>query len=300
MSGAVPFSGVKPIDIQDLSAVIGGSNVTEDNWLSNFVIDEYLKLVSVSCNHSKVHAIGWELFENGTAKRVCKELQRSGKVAEQDLILVPCNASDHWFLLCVLPKVQQILILDSAAGDYVKPTTEIAVVKMLEIFEQTGEFTNLHEWACYTNTKSEIPQQQNTYDCGIFICLYARSLARSDPFVVANDIPLFRRSMVVDLNKQKLSPHPATNVELEKYYAVDYLKKFYIGRALSIDGEYVSFKFLHSAGAMTFNWPGRDDVEAKHTSCVFYGPVKLEGGSPFKLARHQEIALLHNFLKIKK
>ena len=30
--------------------------------------------------------------------------------------------------------------------------------------------------ACCTNTKSEIPQKQNAYDCGVHICLYARSL----------------------------------------------------------------------------------------------------------------------------
>lgn len=83
MSGAVPFSGVKPIDLQDLSAVIGGSNGTEENWLSNFVVDEYLKLVSSSCKDSKVHAITWEKFENCSVERLCRELYKRMGLATQ-------------------------------------------------------------------------------------------------------------------------------------------------------------------------------------------------------------------------
>ena len=41
---------------------------------------------------------------------------------EQDIVLVPCNPgqSKHWFLLVVLPKEKQILVLDSMAASFTK------------------------------------------------------------------------------------------------------------------------------------------------------------------------------------
>lgn len=66
--------------------------------------------------------------------------------------------------------------------------------------------------------------------------------------------------MVIELNRQQLSPHPASAIEVEQYYALDYINKFIFGRALSVDG-----------GSVTFDWPRLDDTNTKHTtgSCVF-------------------------------
>ena len=78
--------------------------------------------------------------------------------------------------------------------------------------------------------------------------------------------------MVVELNKKQLSQHPASVTEAEKYYVVDYITKLFVGRALSVDGDNIMFKFLHPALGSKLSWPGWDDIaEVKHISCVFYG-----------------------------
>ena len=57
---------------------------------------------------------------------------------EQDIVLVPCNPgqSKHWFLLVALPEEKQILVLDSKAGSFTKPSKEDAVVNMWRILRE--------------------------------------------------------------------------------------------------------------------------------------------------------------------
>ena len=86
-----------------------------------------------------------------------------------------------------------------------------------------------------------------------------------------------RKHMLLSLHRGALIEVPQDGIALEEYYAVHYVKKYYIGHALSIisNRNYVKVKFLHSIGADKLNWPKRDDVDKVHTSCIFYGPVTL-------------------------
>lgn len=64
-------------------------------------------------------------FEKGESSLVAEHLQQGESPFMQDLILIPCNptCSEHWFLLTVLPKKKLVIVQDSLAGDFVKPTT---------------------------------------------------------------------------------------------------------------------------------------------------------------------------------
>ena len=90
--------------------------------------------------------------------------------------------------------------------------------------------------------------------------------------------------MVAELHKRRLiaiSPKIQTGM----YYAVDYVNKFYIGRALETNDKVTKFQFLHGTGAKKFDWPRSNDIESKHSSCVFYGPITLLGNRPFEGCR---------------
>ena len=108
----VAFRGDPLISIDDLKALSGkeASN-PEDMWLPNFVIDAYLSLVSSTCKPAT--AIKWEIFEKSSYKRLGGELLKKGNVFNHNLILIPCNevGNNHWFLLCVYPKVQHVMVL---------------------------------------------------------------------------------------------------------------------------------------------------------------------------------------------
>ena len=85
-------------------------------------------------------------------------------------------------------------------------------------------------------------------------------------------------------------------IETEKYYAVDYVNRFYIGRVLSrSDREsYRQMKFLHQYtrnSEVHFRWPRAADYDDVHVIC---GPVELEGVDDFKITELDNIKTLFN------
>ena len=106
-------------------------------------------------------------------------------------------------------------------------------------------------------------------------CLYARCLAGLGLMVQETCVPQLRQCMLFSLHRGVLHEIPLPEIEVEEYYAVDYLNKYYIRRALSISDHFVTFKFLHRVFDQ-YVWPGRDDIDDVHSSCVFFGPGTLQ------------------------
>lgn len=176
MNGLIPFSGSSLISVNHLQGLIGNSTHPQGKWLSNFVIDEYMNLIKSASDDKgvKVKTLSWETFERGESSVSAEALtQDKESPFMQDVILVPCNPirSDHWFLLAVLPKKKLVLVLDSKAGDYVKPSSKKCLAKMGSILKDLDRSCNMEEWKFISNTKDDIPQQTNTYDCGVYTCL---------------------------------------------------------------------------------------------------------------------------------
>jgi hypothetical protein len=189
-------------------------------------------------------------------------------------------------------------VLDSRAGDFVKPNAEVCIKKMWVLLKMFDSTLDEKEWHFVDNTPDDLPQQDNNFDCGVFVTLYARCLiTNSTMFVEMASLGNFRKHMVGELHKQSLIAI-SSNIVTGKYYAVDYVNKFYIGRALETDDKVTEFKFLHAAGAKKFDWPTINDIESKHSSCVFYGPITLLGNRPFEVAELKEIeTLFKNIIK---
>ena len=79
-------------------------------------------------------------------------------------------------------------------------------------------------------------------------------------------------------------------IETEKYYAVDYVKRFYIGRVLQkIDENKFKMKFLSKANSLEYVWPKREDIDIVHRSCLFFGPIHLVGNGPFTIPNAENI-----------
>ena len=194
----VPFQGSTLIDTTDLVSLRGCGPTSEEKYLSNFVIESYLELIAKQgvVSGRRVEFVGWERFEKLAGRQSVKHVLRGkSPLLEQDVFLVPCNTqeSKHWFLLAVLPKEQEIMVLDSMAGAFVKPSAKEAISKMWMLLEELDPSIKASEWNVY------IPQQQNGYDCGVYLRLYAKCL-------VLQHLATFRRSMVLELHWQHLQP----------------------------------------------------------------------------------------------
>ena len=127
------------------------------------------------------------------------------KMMQQFIVLIPCNplGTQHWFLLAVLPKNHEILVLDSLAGGFVKPTAKITVNKMWTLLAELDSSLDASQWNFYFNRPTDLPQQQNDYDYGVFTCLrVCKMLVQKHP--VPDHIPSFREVMVLELHQRKL------------------------------------------------------------------------------------------------
>ena len=194
------------IDKKDLEGLLGGNTRDKDNYLSNFVIDAYLHLLKETSPRT-VEVIEWEKFEtaigNTAAKLVLHVIKDKASILEQDVVLVPCNpgSTEHWFLLLVLPKEQKVVALDSMAMHFVKPTVESAVRKMWRLLQELSpQDLPMNEWHFSCNTPCDIAQQDNGFDCGVFVCLYARCLLLASPSVAKQSVTAFRKVMIVELH----------------------------------------------------------------------------------------------------
>ena len=156
------------------------------------------------------------------------------------------------------------------------------------------------EWMYYCNTAEDVLQQGNAFDCGVFLCIYARALSLGDPLIVPDSLPDAWLMMIAELHLHQLGGIPPQELQPESYYALDYINKFYIGRLLAIRDGVLHFKFLHSnqcTGSMEFYWPRRDDMDTVSPYCVFYGPVNLNGNGPFTVNNLKLIVNLFYFIK---
>ena len=303
--GVLSFHGQSIISDTDLKALLGESSVERDNWLSNFVIDNYLEIMrnKYSKDDFKIKTITWERFERAVGIVPAREIwKEEDSLWQQDIIFVPCNSfqSEHWFALAVIPKKKQVVSLDSKAGDFVKPTIRDALLKMGSFLVELDESVDLSEWTFFSNRQQDVPQQPNLSDCGVYTCLFARCLFSQSQCMVTitcGSIPQFRKSMIIELHMQVILPTPPEDIICEKYYAVEYEKKFYFGRVVSVTDDKVEVKFLHQVGIQTFDWPMRNDLDTVFKRRVFYGPVELSGTGPFHIPSLAEITKLFKHLR---
>ena len=105
--------------------------------------------------------------------------------------------------------------------------------------------------------------------------------------------------MIQELHQNKRSALPLMPIQREEYYAVDYVKNFYIGRVLDVIMDFLQLKFLYKVGATTFHWPKRDDVDQVHISNVFYGPVTVPSfiSEPFAIPEQPSVEKLFNLIR---
>lgn len=109
------------IQNDDLNGLLGRRKKSRDKWLSKLIIDEYLRLIQVSCaanNSFAVETLPRELFERavGLLPVHCL-LKGRNPFLPQHVVLAPCNMpeSEHWIFSAFLPKEKSVVVLDMYA-----------------------------------------------------------------------------------------------------------------------------------------------------------------------------------------
>jgi hypothetical protein len=138
INGKLPFGGSQLITGLDLQGLYGSSPSSQGKYLSNFIIDEYLRMLSIQPGNLKVEVLTWEEFERSVGNKPAHAIvQGKADLLDQDLILVPCNrwGSQHWLLLAVYPKQRSMVILDSLVGDGDKPAWHWSFQRMMALLK---------------------------------------------------------------------------------------------------------------------------------------------------------------------
>lgn len=90
----------------------------------------------------------------------------------------------------------------------------------MESIKELDPSLDENQWQFFTNSKHDIPQQKNGYDCGVYVCLYAQSLVMKSPLCDSASISSFRRHMIVEIHGKELQDLTEGQPQLGKYYAV--------------------------------------------------------------------------------
>ena len=152
-----------------------------------------------------------------------KILKGKAPLLEQKFVLVHCNpgTTKHCTLLVLKPQEKEIFVLDSKATTQVKPSATCAIEKMWSIMQEIEPNLDVNDWSFSANTAQDIPQQPNAYNCGAYVCAYARCLLLESSML--SDVPSFRKYIALELPQGTILPsNNSSSPQVGHYYAVEY------------------------------------------------------------------------------
>jgi len=105
-----------------------------------------------------------------------------------------------------LPKQFQVLVLDSTARSFIKPTAKKAMwMWMWMLLDELDVTIDASHWKFIANKPTDIPQQQNDFNCGFYVCMCARCLAPQH--LMPDHISSGRKIMILELHQGQLHPY---------------------------------------------------------------------------------------------
>ena len=99
----------------------------------------------------------------------------------KELLLIPIHLGTHWCLATIDFKLQQFGFYDSMKG-----TNSTCLHQLKDYIERKACSCDKDGIYCFSKWPhvfhSDLPQQYNTSDCGVFLCMYARCLSERSLF----------------------------------------------------------------------------------------------------------------------
>lgn len=127
-----------------------------------------------------------------------------------DILLIPICESEHWRLVTVDMRMQSIRYFDSYLNIPIlaEHYLEQYLMKMLNFLNyqsqrENGIALNLKEWSL--EIPDNIPEQTNSFDCGVFVCQFAEFISRDSPLnFEQKHMKYFRRKMLYEIYTEEM------------------------------------------------------------------------------------------------
>ncbi|KAL3968742.1 ryanodine receptor 1 [Sarotherodon galilaeus] len=193
------------------------ATLQEGSWLNDEVMNFYLSLImersSVEAGRLKVYSFSTFFFPKlrggggGQAggHAAVKRWTKAVDLFTFDLILVPLHLGVHWALAVIDFRSKTVKSYDSMGRRHDDISSLLLLYLKEEHKAKKGRELDCTKWTVGSLKASEIPQQKNGSDCGVFACKYADYIARGQPLTFKQcHMPLFRKLMIWEILHQKL------------------------------------------------------------------------------------------------
>ena len=177
-------------------------------WLNDEVINMYTEILrartalagKVSCHFFNTFFYS-KLSENGFNFRNVERWTKRAKVDifSLDFVFIPINwGCIHWCLAVINIRDKCLEYYDSMAGSDHGCLKKIFAYLHHESLHKRRIPFDASEWKWYI--PKDIPHQNNSFDCGMFVLCYMDSIANGHTFTFSQaDFPRFRREVVLAL-----------------------------------------------------------------------------------------------------
>ena len=172
-------------------------------WLNDNALNYYLNLLTIGLNKScyLFDTFFWVNLDKSISSVDTWFLNVNICISRFHLIPIHHNGN-HWMLACVDTHARKLTLFDSFHGSH--PS----------ILIKLKDFYNHHHIRCYQTALSSqwvfnhtrsIPLQQNSHDCGVFLCKLAELYLRESTTYnfLSRDCEYFRKSILFSLLKDE-------------------------------------------------------------------------------------------------
>ncbi|XP_062853785.1 sentrin-specific protease 2 [Trichomycterus rosablanca] len=187
------------------------ATLREGCWLNDEVINFYLNLVMARSEQDegalKVYCFSTFFFPklHGGGHAAVRRWTKAVDLFLYDVILIPLHLGVHWSLAAVDFRRKSVRSFDSMGQRHEDICDLILMYLKEECNVKKGKDLEVLKWTVTSLRASELPQQKNGSDCGVFACKYADYLARGHPCTFRQcHMPYFRKAMIWEILNQKL------------------------------------------------------------------------------------------------
>ena len=208
LAAVIEIPSLEPLETNDDSR----------KWLDDSIIHFFLN--HLMSQHQNIHAFDIFFYNHLRDKGIDRQLLRWTRrldIFSKDFIFFPVNLRElHWTLIVANCKEKTISYYDSMGGGKVNMGCSHAVYeppsrhmdRVLQYLQKEHDDKKgsplPFDWKCNPVGESQdvllhdgrIPQQENNYDCGVFLCMFADYISRGLPFTFSQrDMPQMRNHL---------------------------------------------------------------------------------------------------------
>ena len=199
---------IKAWELTDIEKLLPAKHKISDGKLSNFVIDYIFLLIESQsqASNKKVFTVNSDVYNNMAQFSMNIFLKHKydllyENISAADMILCPVLHGDHWCLVAIDLKERRMVYLDSLFNGVGAQTAFTRFAYFLECaFVSQSKVLDWKEWQYYIIPSTEIEQQTNSVDCGVFVVKWAQHIAEGRPLDFSQtQIDDFRYSLILDI-----------------------------------------------------------------------------------------------------